>query len=130
MSDRLDGLEGGLSDAASELSMWRSLKEHPGWQKLVKDMKVEESMRALVVTRKPIGHVGEAFRQEYMKGEANGLGLALAHPDTEIEALSIEIRKLEVEIRNEKELVGRIARDEADAGGRVPSDDGSLGSAG
>lgn len=127
MSEKLEGLEGGLSEAASELAMWRSLTGHPGWQKLVKDLKVEETMRALVVTRKKLVSVGEAFGQEYMKGEANGLSFALSYPETEIEALSIEIKKLEMEIENEKELV-RDSR-AADEPGRVPSDDGSIDAA-
>jgi len=123
MSDELVGLEEGISEAASELHIWRSLMEHPGWVLMEKELKVEETMRALVVTRKRLGSIGEVFSQEYMKGEANGLGFALSFPSAKLEELQSEVKKLNFMLERAKDVQKTAAPDES---GRVPSDDGSL----
>lgn len=123
MSEKLDALEAGLSENGSELAVWRSLMEHPGWALMEKRLDTERKMRALAVSAQSVRSVGEVFAQEYMKGEASGLGLALSMPQTEVEQLELEARKLEVLIEGERNALKAEAR--ADERSRVPSDDGS-----
>lgn len=126
MSERLDALEAGLSENGGDIATWRSFMEHPGWALMEKRLDHDRKMRALAITANSVRSVGEVFAQEFLKGEASGLGHALSMPQTELEQLELEAKKLAVLIEGERDAVKMEAR--AGERSRVPSDDGSIAS--
>ena len=127
MSEKLDALEAGLSENGSDVATWRSLMEHPGWALMEKRLDHDRRMRALAITANSVRSVGEVFAQEFLKGEASGLGHALSMPQTELEQLELEAKKLAVLIEGERDAIK--SKERADERSRVPSDDGSVPSA-
>lgn len=119
MREKEEALERGISEAASELSIWRSLQEHPGWVLLEKYMTSEKTLRAFAVLNNPIHQAGQVYAQEFMKGEASGLGLIQNFPATQVEVLKIEISKLEVMVEREHDATK--AETSVDDGSRIES---------
>jgi hypothetical protein len=101
--------------------MWRSLLEHPGWQRLEKWLQDEKTLRAFAVLNNPIHQMGQVFSQEFLKGEGSGLSLVQGFPATQVEALTSEIQKLQILVERESDAAQDAAT--ADAGSRVESSD-------
>jgi len=107
-------LEGELSDAASELKVWKDLKETHGWQRM--QVMVQGQINARFTEyRKPLGSMDEVPAQEYLKGEMAGLELFSGLLDAEIERLEALIERLTKEIEDEPDTEDSATA--GDAGG-------------
>lgn len=104
MSEKLEQIQGGISEAGSELATWRGLIEHPGWPLLVK--KVQEKIAGYTVgLKQPIVSLDMIPKQEFLKGEVSGLEFVLELPSSEMEQLSAEIQNLNVMEEREKDAI-------------------------
>lgn len=117
MSERSEKLEGEISSGASDLHMWKSLVEHPGWKMFAEMLKEQKQVREGEVLLKPLTSSAGIYGQEFMKGEVSGLALALISPYAQIEVLEGQLKlareKLEVE------RVQEAVRAERGSGSRV-----------
>lgn len=104
-------LEGDLSKAASEAHEWKQLMEFPAFQRYMKFMKEQQYMRQVTVCMTPINAEYTAFAQEFYKGEAAGLGLAMEFPQTMHQQAEMEKRTLtkELELYDSAEMDERAA---------------------
>jgi hypothetical protein len=117
---RRDELEGKLSQAASKLSAYRSLMEHVGWKMLVKDLEMQRTGRLLILAE-PCSGMGVILQQEFMKGEAAGIYLALNFPETQMEVLKLEMASLETAAELEAESERQRNEVAPGSGSRVDS---------
>jgi hypothetical protein len=94
-------LEERLSEAASDLSVWASLCEHPGWQRLVAVAEGQVNERAKRILHSPLKNQDGIFEQEFTKGEASGIELFRRIPDVQREQAQELVQQLQKEIENE-----------------------------
>jgi hypothetical protein len=115
-----DDIAAKLSQAASDLALWRGLLEHPGWKAYEKIIDEQMKLRQSTVCLTPLASFGKSLEQEFMKGEAAGLGLAIVVPKTQAEMAKMEVEILNVELDQEKE---HETDRRPDGGSRVDDDD-------
>jgi len=114
-----DEIEAEISSNVEEHALWRSLLEHPSWKKFEEIVMEQVRLRQATVCLTPLPTFGKSLEQEFMKGEAAGLGLALALVHTQYEITKLEKEKLAVEL--DKEMEYEKART-APRGSRVVDD--------
>lgn len=119
MSEKIDALEGQLSDKSGLLSVLRSFTEHPGWEIFSKMLEAQQNGRKGEVLLQPLSGDNAVYKQEFMKGEISGLALAQVAPFTQIEVLKLEVKTLQEQLERENELEARIS----DVSGRSRVDD-------
>lgn len=105
MSERLQKLEQEFVSKSSDLAMWRGLVMSDGFKIMKKDMELQRNYRLLTVGGSPLASFSGVLPQEFMKGEANGIGLALTYPLLQVENLQMDVERLTVAIETEKENV-------------------------
>ena len=74
-----------LEEQRQILSEFRSLVESKAWARLVAVAEAQLNIRVQAVMFKPLKAEAEAFEQEYMKGEYNGISTLLKLPETMLE---------------------------------------------
>lgn len=109
MSKKED-LENKLSEMASDLSVWQSLMNHPGWKMYEEEMKFQREAR-LQVLGEPLKGFGQVFDQEFLKGEGSGIGLAMKYPELRVEILKSDVKRLETTIQLEETNASQVATD-------------------
>ena len=119
MSKR-DEISGRLSETASDVASWRGLLDHPGWKRYKDIIEQQVRLRHATICLTPLESFGKSLEQEFMKGEAAGLGLALALPETQHEMARLDLERLTVAL--EKETDNEKAR-KSDGGSRVDNND-------
>lgn len=101
-----EDLEARRSAAASEAAQLRSLIEHPGWKWAEAQALEQARYRQATVCLSPLKSYDEGPAQEFMKGEAAGLGLFPAIVRARLEQLELEVKRLndliELEEANER----------------------------
>jgi len=100
MSKR-DEISGRLSEAASTVATWRGLMDTPAWKNYRAIIEEQVRLRHATICLTPLSSFGKSLEQEFMKGEAAGLGLALALPETQYEMASLDLERLTVELEKE-----------------------------
>lgn len=113
--NKRDELEARLSQQASLLATWKSLLEHPGWP-MLEEILEEQRMARLFILQEPLESFAQASKQEFMKGEAAGIGLSSKIPQTQIELLELETKRLRTAV--ELEESDESAKVEADVSRR------------
>ena len=107
-SEHHEELEKRLREAAAQEHLWKTFMEHPGWSAFEKVLQEQQRLREVLVRQSYVHSVGEAFGQEGIKGEANGIGIALQIPSQLLEAAQLERRlatkELEIEDATESEV--------------------------
>jgi hypothetical protein len=109
MSEKIEELESQLSAAAEEAHLWKSLMDHPAWEKYVAFLSEQAELRAKVCMLTPINNEYSAFAQEMYKGEYGGIKLALSTPETQFELADLKRKSLIIELENENEMETRIS---------------------
>ena len=117
---KIENISGKLSASANEVAVWRGLIESPAWKTYKDVIEQQVRLRHATICLTPLESFGKSLEQEFMKGEAAGLGLALALPETQYEMAKLDVAKLTVEL--EKENDSEKARN-ADGGSRVDNAD-------
>lgn len=116
-----DDLEGELSEKASLLASWKSLIASPAW-KLYESAALTQRQTRLLMLADQVTTMGGIFAEQFIKGEASGLGLAAKFPQIQIDMLEMEVKRLrmavDLEEAHEKQVAVR-----AECAGRV--DNGS-----
>lgn len=109
MSEKLDELQNQLTEAATEEREWKELLDSAAWQRYATFLTNQRNMRKEVVLMTPISAENTAFAQEFYKGEAMGLSLALSFPQTQLELAEMKRRTLtkETELEHESEAEER-----------------------
>lgn len=111
--ERKEELEGELQRAANDEHVWKTFMEHPGWAKLSAFLKEQMDLRKQAVVLTPINSVGQAFSQEFYKGECQGISTALETPRAQLEMAQMERRiatkSLEIEDEPEDEVASEFA---------------------
>lgn len=97
-----------------EASFWRTLTESSAWGQLKAIMEEQRRIRLFTVAETPLQSFAEAMPQEFMKGEAAGIGLVLTLPYTQLELAKADMAILEVKLEQEQE--DEITDAETDAG--------------
>lgn len=102
MSDRddRDALEMQLSEAASRMSLWRSLMESPAWKEFVRLQTEQMRIRQAVVLTTPLNPDSNIYAQEFLKGEFSGVQSALEFPQNQFEAAKRDVSMLNVQLEN------------------------------
>ena len=108
-----EDLEVELRRAIEDQHMWKSFMEHPGWKKFESFLKEQADLRKQAVVLTPINSVGQAFSQEFYKGECQGISTALETPRAQLELAQMERRitdkQLEIEDEPEDEVSAEFA---------------------
>lgn len=86
-----------------EASLWRALTDSQGWRQLKEVMEAQRNTRIGMVGGQPIRSMADVFPQEFMKGEAAGIGLVLQLPYVQMEVLADQIKVLEFQLTQEKQ---------------------------
>ena len=102
MSEKIESLEGSLSEAASEVHLWKSFMEHPAWPRFTQMLEQQRKSRLLVLEA-PLGSMSKIMEQEFMKGEGSGLGLASVLPQAQLEMAELEHKRLVAQLELEKD---------------------------
>jgi len=110
MNEKVAELDGAYSDAASLVATWRSLLDHPGWKMYEKFLLEQRQNRIATVALIPLESSAKIFAQEFMKGEAAGLGLAQITPYAQLEQAEADVKVLSVKLDREKEHVEEDAK--------------------
>lgn len=84
--------EPSLQEMQEQLRELRKLKESSGWRVLMSFVLEQVQMRTTAVMRTPAKGVAEAMAQEFMKGEAAGLELAVTSVEAQIETLEARVK--------------------------------------
>lgn len=107
-----------LRNKQEEAALWRALTDSQGWRQLQQVMEAQRSSRIAMVGEAPLTSFAGALPQEFMKGEAAGIGLVLKLPYVQMEVLAADIQVLTYKLEQEKE---NVAQETADADGRSRS---------
>lgn len=118
MSEKIDQLEGRLSEKGSLLAVYRSFTEHPAWAMYTRLLEDQMNTRKGEILLKPLKSTEQVYEQEYMKGEISGLTLAQVSIFAIMEGLDQEVKATRVQLEREHEAENRIS---ADGGSRVDS---------
>jgi len=113
MSKSITQLEAEISDKAGDVSQWRRLLDDPVWKMLAEtfEAQIRERTNAIVFT--PLESVDGAMKQEFMKGEVGGLGLASKLPVIMLEAAQLDLDRLNEELKG----LSNVQKDTPPVGG-------------
>jgi hypothetical protein len=78
--------------ARETLASFRKLVQCPGWAALVEVVTAQQKLRDGTVLRKPLESADKVFEQEFVKGEAAGMGVVLALPQQIIDAIRADLQ--------------------------------------
>jgi hypothetical protein len=109
MNDQISQLETQLSEQSSEVSLWRSFIEHPGWAKLRELVEQDMRIRMEVVVSTPLNLDSNIYAQEFFKGEFKGAAEVLGRPEALLEQAKREVEILSQHLENEHETEKRIS---------------------
>jgi hypothetical protein len=98
-------LKNELSRKGSELASWRNLVESAGWKQFKATMEQQRMGRLFAVGETRLESFGATLGQEFMKGEAAGIGLALMFPLAKVEELQRDVTILLTSIELEADNV-------------------------
>lgn len=108
-------LEAEIAERSGDVSQWRALLDMPVWKKYITALDEQVRERQLTITHTPLASFGQVLPQEFMKGEASGLGLAKNLPQLMFEAAQAEISRLNDDLRR----LSDETKPSADGGSRV-----------
>ena len=76
------GIDKRIAQSRENKDLISSLLNHPGWKFVERVAKSQIEQRRNTVFLEPVSDVNGAVAQEFLKGEANGMGTLLALPQT------------------------------------------------
>ena len=114
-------LESELHRAIERAAGWRGLLDHPGWVRYKSMADEQIRLRHATICLTPLESFGKSLEQEFMKGEAAGLTLALTLVETQHEMARLDVERLTTAI--EMETTNETAAKQPDGRSRVENDD-------
>lgn len=116
MSETKGELEEQRSEAASDISIWRSFLKHAGWKMLVTAQQEQMEVRKSVVMGTCLNPDSNVYAQEFLKGEFSGISQLLRYPEDQIEEAKRLLAILDVKLENryEDEVAARPAKSRVD----------------
>lgn len=115
-AEERDSLENQLSQAASEMDLWRSLQKHPGWELFKGRLLQHMQIRSTVVMTTPLNVDSNVYAQEFLKGEFSGLQTAIDFPQSQFDERKREATLLRAQLENydDAEIAARPAKSRVD----------------
>jgi hypothetical protein len=92
-------IESEISDKAGDVATFKQMEESPAWQLVYNQLEQQIRDRSLVIVMSPLEDGTAVYRQEFMKGEVAGLGLAKNLPRLAREAAELELSRLHEELK-------------------------------
>lgn len=125
MTDGAQELPPEVEKAHIEKGALLVLTQSQGWEILVRALTTQCEKRTQSVMISPTGAQQTPYEQEYMKGEWNGMKIALGMPELLIDACNVEIDSYDSASSTSADSTVSAADVDADPGKFDPRDPGS-----